>query len=162
MNSTGWKIKPDENGRGYSHAGRALYRSSELCQFFYRNALLHESGMTTACPKRMNLRDLSLQERDRILDRVGGADRILLLLLFESGLEAEDLLNLRATDLDLEKGELLLHGGKRIHLSPLLQSELAAYFRSRPSLTYLLEGRCGMPMTVKWKRCVLEKLLHQR
>ena len=107
----------------------------------------------------MNLKDLSDQERSRILDSVGGADRILLLLLFETGLESEELLSLKTADLNLERGELLLHSGQSVSLSPSLQKELGVYLRSRPALTYLLEGRCGKPMTVKWKRCVLEKLL---
>jgi integrase len=110
----------------------------------------------------VNLKDLSDQEKSRILDSVGGTDRILLLLLFETGLEAEELLSLKTADLDLERGELLLHSGERVQLSPFLKNELGVYLRSRPALTYLLEGRCGKPMTVKWKRCVLEKLLSRR
>lgn len=107
----------------------------------------------------MDLKDLTDQERSWILDSVGGADRILLLLLFETSLEAEELLSLKTADLDMERGELLLHSGQRVLLSPSLQKDLEVYLRSRPGLTYLLEGRCGKPMTVKWKRCVLEKLL---
>lgn len=107
----------------------------------------------------MNLKDLTDLGRSRILDSVVGADRILLLLLFETGLEPQELLSLRRSDLDLERGELMLHSGQRVRLSPSLQTELGDYLRSRPNLTYLLEGRCGKPMTVKWKRCVLEKLL---
>jgi integrase len=107
----------------------------------------------------VNLKDLTDLERSRILDSVVGADRILLLLLFETSLEPQDLLGLKTSDLDLEKGELLLHSGQRARLSPMLQKELGDYLRSHPNLTYLLEGRCGKSMTVKWKRCVLEKLL---
>jgi len=107
----------------------------------------------------VNLKDLTDLGRSRILDSVVGADRILLLLLFETGLEPQELLSLRRSDLDLERGELMLHSGQRVRLSPSLQTELGDYLRSRPNLTYLLEGRCGKPMTVKWKRCVLEKLL---
>jgi integrase len=107
----------------------------------------------------VDIRNLTEQERSRILDSVVGADRILLLLLFTTGLEPQELLGLKTSDLDLEKGELLLKGGEHARLSPMLQKELSDYLRSRPNLTYLLEGRCGKPMTVKWKRCVLEKLL---
>jgi integrase len=110
----------------------------------------------------VNLKDLTDQERSRILDSVGGEDRILLLLLSETGLEAEELLSLKTADLNLERGELLLHSGERVQLSPFLKNELDVYLSSRPGLTYLLEGRCGKPMTVKWKRCVLEKLLSRR
>jgi integrase len=107
----------------------------------------------------VDFKSLTDPEKSRILDSVVGADRILLLLLFETGLELQELLGLKTSDLDLKKGELLLHNGEHARLSPSIQKELGDYLRSRPNLTYLLEGRCGKPMTVKWKRCVLEKLL---
>jgi integrase len=107
----------------------------------------------------VDVKDLTDQQKCMILESLRGADHILLLLLFETGLEPEELLSLRTADLEMERGELLLHSGQRIPLSTSLKKELGLYLSSRPGLTYLLEGRCGKPMTVKWKRCVLEKLL---
>jgi integrase len=106
----------------------------------------------------VDAKDLTDQQKCRILASLRGADRILLLLLFETGLDPEELLSLRIADLEMDRGELLLHSGQRIPLSPSLKMELGLYLSSRPGLAYLLEGRCGKPMT-KWRRCVLEKLL---
>ncbi len=97
----------------------------------------------------------------RLLELACGMDRIMLLLLFESGLEVEDLINLRVSDLDMTTGSLLAPSGRRVQLSPQAQSEIACYLNARPGQVFLLEGRCGKPVTRKWRRCVLEKHLQR-
>jgi len=84
---------------------------------------------------------------------------IILLLLFETGLDIEYLNNLRISDLDLESGQLRVKPDRNIRLSSAALSEIGHFLKSRPGQVYLLEGRCAKPVTSKWKRCVLENLL---
>ncbi len=104
------------------------------------------------------LENLTPQEQNRLLASAFGLDRLVLLLAFNTGLTIDDLIGLKVSDVDLEKG--LLHAsGKSIILSTETLAELKDYLKARPGQVYLLEGRCGKTITVKWKRCVLEKLL---
>ncbi len=105
-----------------------------------------------------SLKDLTNQEQKHLLDIAFGLDRLVILLLLETGLEIEDLIDLRVSDVDLEKG-LLWASGKSIALSHETIVALKDYLKARPGQVYLLEGRCGKPITGKWKRCVLEKLI---
>jgi len=100
-------------------------------------------------------------EKKRLLELACGMDRIMLLLLFETGLEVEDLIDLRVSDLDMMTGSLQTPSGRKVQLSPRAQSEMVSYLNARPGQVYLLEGRCGKPVTRKWRRCVLEKLLQR-
>jgi integrase len=100
-------------------------------------------------------------EKEKILDSTYGLDRIMLLLIFETGLEVEDLIKLRVSDVDIEGKSILLPQGKKLNLSSQTHEELKSYLNSRPNQSFLFEGRCGKPITVKWKRCVLEKLLQR-
>ena len=100
-------------------------------------------------------------EKKRLLELACGMDKIMLLLLFETGLEAEDLIDIRVTDLDMMTGSLRTPSRRKVQLSPRAQSEIASYLNARPGQVYLLEGRCGKPVTRKWRRCVLEKLLQR-
>lgn len=102
---------------------------------------------------------LAAPKRKRLLDLASGLDRIILLLLFETGLEIDHLIDLRVCDLDMQSGQLRVFGDRTISLSNAALSEIKEYLKSRPGQVYLLEGRCGKPVTVKWKRCVLEGLL---
>jgi integrase len=97
-------------------------------------------------------------EKKRLLELACGLDKIMLLLLFETGLEVEDLIDLRVSDLDMMTRSLQTPSGRRVQLSPRAQSEIERYLNARPGQVYLLEGRCGKPVTGKWRRCVLEKL----
>lgn len=108
-----------------------------------------------------NLKNLTGPERRKLLDSVFGLDRIMLLLLFETGFEVEELISLRVSDADLDSGDIRTASGKRLRISHQSLSELKSYLKARPSQAYLFEGRCGKPITVKWKRCVLEKLLQR-
>ncbi len=109
------------------------------------------------------IRNLTEPERRKLLEpiveSVCGLDRIMLLLLLETGIDIEDLIKLRVSDVNIEGGFILLPGGKRLQLSPQTLEELNSYLQAKPAQGFLLEGRCGKPVTVKWKRCVLEKLL---
>ncbi|MCX6678302.1 MAG: tyrosine-type recombinase/integrase [Methanothrix sp.] len=95
----------------------------------------------------------------KLLDLASGMDRIILLLFFETGLEIDHLINLRVSDLDMQSGQLKVAVDRRIQLSSATLFEIKKYLKSRPGQVYLLEGRCGKPVTSKWKRCVLENLL---
>lgn len=106
------------------------------------------------------LTDLDEQEKKRLLDPVSGLDRIMILLLLETGLYVEDLIGLRVSDVDLQGGYVRSASGQRLQISDRTQEELRHYLKSRPDKSYLFEGRCGKPVTAKWKRCVLERLLH--
>jgi integrase len=107
------------------------------------------------------LSELADPEKKRLLDLASGMDRIILLLLFETGLDLESLINLRVSDLDMERGQLLVAANKEIQISGVALSQIKQFLRSRPGQVYLLEGRCAKPVTSKWKRCVLENLLQK-
>jgi integrase len=111
-----------------------------------------------------DLSNLSELDKKTILDATSGMDRIILLLLCETGLEIEDLIKLHVSDIDLQtdpKTASLVAFNSKIHFSLQATAELAEYLKNRPAQSYLLEGRCGKPITIKWKRCVLEPLLHR-
>jgi integrase len=108
-----------------------------------------------------DLCELSEPEKKKMLDLASGMDRIILLLLFESGLDLECLINLRVSDLDIENGQLRVAENIKIQLSNATLSEIRQYLKSRPGQVHLLEGRCAKPVTSKWKRCVLENLLQK-
>jgi len=90
-----------------------------------------------------------------------GLDRIMLLLLFETGLKVEELINLRISDIDLERGFVRTPGGEMLQISSQTLEDMKSYLTARPGQGFLFEGRCGKPVTVKWKRCVLEKLIQR-
>ena len=106
-----------------------------------------------------SLRELNGLEKKRLINLASGMDRIILLLLFETGLDIDHLINLHVSDLDLERGQLRVSFDKWIVLSNETVLEIRDYLKSRPGQSYLLEGRCGKPVTSKWKRCILENLL---
>jgi integrase len=105
--------------------------------------------------------ELAGPEKKRLLDLASSMDRIILLFLFETGLEIDDLINLRVSDLDMQSGQLHVDADRTIQLSSAALSEIKEYLLSRPGQVHLLEGRCGKPVTSKWKRCVLENLLQK-
>jgi site-specific recombinase XerD len=106
-----------------------------------------------------DLCELSEPEKKKMLNLASGMDRIILLLLFETGLDLECLINLRVSDLDIESGQLRVAENRMIQLSSTALSEILQFLKSRPGQVHLLEGRCAKPVTSKWKRCVLENLL---
>lgn len=93
-----------------------------------------------------------------MIDSAAGLDRLVIMLLLETGLRIEELIGIKVSDIDLEEGRLKTPD-KGIALSPEMIQELRDYLEARPGQVYLLEGRCGKPITAKWKRCVLEKRL---
>ena len=130
------------------------------------------------------LRPLGPEERDRLLSALRSeGDRMMLLLLLETGRPIDDLLGTRTSDLDRDRGLLRLKrggiagvgnrargigGGGRedgeggdgieeveIPLSPQLSAALGEYIDKNPGKTYLFEGRCGRPVGPKWVRCTL-------
>lgn len=101
------------------------------------------------------------KQLEPILTSVSGLDRIMLLLLIETGIDIEDLIKLRVSDVDVNGGFIQLPGGERLQLSTQTLEELKSYLQAKPAQSFLFEGRCGKPVTVKWKRCVLEKLLQR-
>jgi integrase len=107
-----------------------------------------------------SIKDLTERERKRLLKSASGLDRLVILLLLDTGLEAEDLIGLGVSDVDLDRG-LLRASGRSIALSKDSLSVLKSYLGERPGQTYLLEGRCGKPITCKWRRCVLDRLLQR-
>jgi len=108
----------------------------------------------------VELSGLNDPEKRKILDSACGLDRLMMLLLMETGLSIGELIKLRVQHVDLEKGTIRTDCNKTFNLSVQAQAELREYLKSRPGQVYLFEGRCGKPVTVKWKRCVLEKILH--
>lgn len=89
-----------------------------------------------------------------------GLDRIIIMLLAETGIPLETLIGVRRDDIDLDKGTIRLPA-KDVILSHLLLREIRSFLDERPGQTYLLEGRCGKPVTPRWRRCVLERLSRQ-
>jgi integrase len=106
-----------------------------------------------------DLGKLEPDQKEAMLRAVQGMDRIMLLMLLSTGLPLKDLIELRIFDLNLEDGFVSAPSGQRLALSSELLQELKGYVRDRPPRGYLFEGLCGKPVTVKWRRCVLDKLL---
>jgi len=93
-----------------------------------------------------------------LLESSSGLDRIMLLLLLDSGLKVEDLIGTKTSDIDVGDGTILIRStGEKKKISPKVMAEIRDYLEIRPGQVYLFEGRCGKPMTVKWERCFLEK-----
>jgi integrase len=104
------------------------------------------------------LESLSEKEKKMLLDSSSGLDRIMLLLLLDSGLKVEELIGTKTSDIDLGSGTILIRStGVRKKISPKVLAELKSYLETRPGQVHLFEGRCGKPMTGKWRRCFLEK-----
>ena len=104
------------------------------------------------------LESLSKQEKEMLLKSSSGLDRIMLLLLLDSGLKVEDLIGTKTSDIDIRGGTILIRStGEKKKISPKVMAEIRDYLEIRPGHVYLFEGRCGKPMTGKWKRCFLEK-----
>ena len=107
-----------------------------------------------------SLGSLSEPEKKNLLDHASGLDRIILLLLFETGLEIDDLIGVKTSDIDFQRGTILLRTtGEEKKVSPSVLTEIKSYVGIRPGQINLLEGRCGKPITAKWRRCVLDKML---
>jgi len=106
-----------------------------------------------------DLCELSEPEKKKILDLASGMDRIIIILLLESGLDLECLIKLRVSDLDIVSGQLRIAQNRVIQLSNGALNEINQFLKSHPGQVYLLEGRCAKPVTSKWKRCVLDNLL---
>jgi integrase len=103
---------------------------------------------------------LSEKEKKELLGCASGLDRIILLLLFETGLEIDDLIGVKTSDIDFQEETMLIRtSGEEKRVSSATLAEIKSYLGRRPGQVYLLEGRCGKPITAKWKRCVLDKIL---
>jgi integrase len=106
---------------------------------------------------------LSEPEKKRLLECASALDRIILLLLLETGLEIDDLIGARTSDIDFQKGTIFIRTSeKEMKISAGVLAELKSYLEARPGQVYLLEGRCGKPITAKWKRCVLDKMFRSK
>jgi integrase len=104
------------------------------------------------------LESLSEQEKKALLASSSGLDRIMLLLLLDLGLEVKELIGTVTSDIDFGNETILVRSsGEKKKISPKVMVELKNYLGTRPGQVYLFEGRCGKPVTGKWKKCVLEK-----
>ena len=101
------------------------------------------------------LKPLNEEMQKRLQESLSDRDQIIYLVLLDSGLSIGDLLEAKVSDLDLDRGVLRL-GSKEIRLSPKTTRELERLLNLFPGRVYLLEGRCGKPVTPKWIRCILE------
>jgi integrase len=103
---------------------------------------------------------LSDKQKKKMLECTSGLDRIILLLLFETGLEIDDLIGVRTSDIDFQEETILFRtSGEEKSVSSATMADIRSYLEGRPGQVYLLEGRCGKPITGKWKRCFLDKIL---
>jgi integrase len=108
------------------------------------------------------LESLSKQEKEMLLDSSSGLDRIMLLLLLDSGLKVEDLIGTKTSDIDVGDRTILIRStGEKKKISPKVMAAIRNYLEIRPGHVYLFEGRCGKPITGKWKRCVFERLIRR-
>jgi integrase len=106
------------------------------------------------------MRPLDEQERKKLIDAaVSGLDRALMLVLLDTGLKVLDVASLKVSDLVLESGSLHIPSGENIKLSEETIAELARLTTSRAGQALLFEGRCGKPVTARWERCVMDKLM---
>ncbi len=112
-----------------------------------------------------DLRPLAPEERDRLLSALRSeSDRILLRLLLETGRPLDDLREAMVSDLDRDRGVLLLRredreegGGEveEIPLSPELLAAMGDYVEKNPGKTRIFEGKCGRSVGPKWVQCTL-------
>ena len=103
------------------------------------------------------LKSLSEKEKKALLASFSGLDRIMLMLLLDLGLEVEDLIGIKVSNIDLREGTILIRPSGEKKISPKVLAELKKYLETRSGQVYLFEGRCGKPVTGKWKKCTLEK-----
>jgi|GEM_PF-115156 len=83
--------------------------------FFFDHALgvpLGELAFQKSAPKRRVPVVLSLSECSALLDALDGTTRLMAELMYGSGLRLMELLRLRIQDLDIDRGQLLVRGGK--------------------------------------------------
>jgi integrase len=105
------------------------------------------------------LKDLDENASERLLARAAcSLDRIAIMLLIETGLDLSFLLTMKVSDVDTASRIIRLQQGD-LRISEKLADALASYTKGRSQGSYLLEGRCGKPLTPKWERCVLNKIL---
>jgi integrase/recombinase XerD len=108
---------------------------------------------------------LSKEEVRRILDAPQNLKhRVMLSLIYDCGLRPSELLNLKLTDLQSDRGLVLIRQSKGkkdriIPLSPKLLASLREYYmRYRPKL-YLFEGQDGRQYSEKSIQLVLKQVL---
>lgn len=83
--------------------------------FFFDHALgtpLGELAFHKSAPKRRVPVVLSVSECSALLDALDGTTRLMAELMYGSGLRLMEMLRLRIQDLDIERGQLVVRGGK--------------------------------------------------
>lgn len=124
-------------------------------------------------------RHVTLEECTRILESIASADwadhrdRLLVLLLFFSGLRASEVTHLHVTDVDSRAGTVLVRNGKGgkariVPTAPQVGAVLLDYIYSRPAwggpeLWLSADGSGGVrgPLTTDGLRQVLKRLCRQ-
>lgn len=170
-------VSPDAHGSARGGAKRPTsvnaLRSSLMGFFgFCRDAgfapehagrLIRRARCGTAPP-----RGLSEEDQRRLLDTLASAlgplarrDHLLFHLLLASGVRLSSALALRACDVDLERGDLVLWNAKgqrteRVILGRAIREHLAGYLAGRPSGP-LFPGSAGRPMS---RRHAARRLRH--
>jgi integron integrase len=108
--------------------------------FLYRDVLrrggpVAERVVAAKAPQRLPV-VLSRQETFAVLDRLRGVSRLVAWLLYGSGLRLMECLALRVKDVDLDRGQLMVRGGKggkdRVTLLPVMvEAELREHLDRR-------------------------------
>jgi site-specific recombinase XerC len=78
-----------------------------------------------------DLCELSEPEKKKMLDLASGMDRIIIILLLESGLDLECLIKLRVSDLDIGSGQLRIAQNRVIQLSSGALKEINQFLTCR-------------------------------
>ncbi|WP_209330100.1 site-specific tyrosine recombinase/integron integrase [Lunatimonas salinarum] len=91
--------------------------------------------------------------------------RLILLLLYSCGLRRGELINLRVTDIQLERGVLMVRKGKGkkdrlVRFPPMLRGILQSYIKASQPREYLIEGQKGGAYSEKSLAEVFKKALH--
>jgi integron integrase len=120
--------------------------------FFLQEGLhrqLEEVDFQRARPKRRMPVVLSHEECERLFAALDGTARLMAELAYGAGLRLMELLRLRVQDLDLERGRLMVRGGKgdkdRVTVLPTRLQEPLATHRDRLRKLHAQDRAAGLP-----------------
>ena len=135
--------------RGYSYHTLNL-QISAIRSFYSLVFGVHIPKIEIPRPKaaRVLPKVLSKGEIQRMIERsINPKHKLIITLLYSTGMRRAEVLALKVTDIDLESGAIRIHGkgnkDRTAYISKNLHKQLTEYLKSYTPLDYLLEGQNG-------------------